>query len=109
MAFRVVFLAHASDAEPERDRSLVETSTYRLYTVVVKNQVQAVAECRRLQDMQAVVENNVADAISMSRPFIMDPYLVKHLRDGSTDYSECTSCNVCIDQMSPGDFGCILV
>lgn len=63
---------------------------------------------RRLQDMQAVIENGVADAISMCRPFIMDPYLVKHLREGSTDYSECTSCNACIDQMSPGDFGCIL-
>ncbi len=48
MAFKVVFLAHASDAEPERDSSLVETSTCKLFTVVVKDQVQAVAECRKL-------------------------------------------------------------
>lgn len=48
MAFKVVFLAHASDAEPEKDRSLIETSTYKLFSVVVKDQVQAVKECKKL-------------------------------------------------------------
>ncbi len=48
MAFKVVFLAHASDAEPEKDRSLIETSTYKLFSVVVKDQVQAVEECKKL-------------------------------------------------------------
>ena len=48
MAFKAAFLAHASDAEPERDRSLIETSVYKLFTVVVKNQAQAVEECKKL-------------------------------------------------------------
>ena len=48
MAFKVVFLAHARDAEPEKHRDLVETSMYKLFTVVVKNQVQAVEECKKL-------------------------------------------------------------
>ncbi len=48
MAFKVVFLAHASDAEPDRHRSTIETSTYKLFSVVVKDQVQAVDECKRL-------------------------------------------------------------
>jgi len=48
MAFKAAFLAHATDAEPERDRSLIETSVYKLFTVVVKNQDQAVEECKRL-------------------------------------------------------------
>ena len=48
MAFKVVFVAHASDAEPEKDRSLIETSVYKLHTVVVKNQTQAVEECKKL-------------------------------------------------------------
>ncbi len=48
MAFKAVFLAHASDAEPERDRSLVETSTYKLFTVVVRDQLQAIEECKKL-------------------------------------------------------------
>jgi len=48
MAFKAVFLAHAPDAEPQRHRSVVETSKYQLFTVVVKNQVQAVEECKKL-------------------------------------------------------------
>lgn len=70
MAFKAVFLAHASDAEPERDRSLIETSTYKLFTVVVKDQVQAVEECNKLVKEEGIhsvllcpgfTEKNVAE------------------------------------------------
>ena len=70
MAFKAVFLAHASDAEPERDRSLIETSTYKLFTVVVKDQVQALEECKKLVKEEGIhsvllcpgfTEKNVAE------------------------------------------------
>jgi len=48
MPFKVVFLAHAKDAEHEKDRSIVETPTYKLYSIVVKDQVQAVYECKKI-------------------------------------------------------------
>jgi len=48
MAFKAVFLAHAPDAEPQRHRCVVETSKYKLFTVVVKDQAQAVQECKKL-------------------------------------------------------------
>ena len=48
IAFKAVFLAHAPDAEPQKHRSVIETPKYILYSVVVKNQVQAVEECRKL-------------------------------------------------------------
>jgi len=48
MAFNVVFLAHAPDADPEKHRCVVETSVYRLFSVVVRNQVQAVDVCKQL-------------------------------------------------------------
>ncbi len=48
MAFKVVFLAHAPDAEPEKHRCLIETSKYKLFVVVVKNQDQAVELCKKL-------------------------------------------------------------
>ena len=54
MAFKVVFLAHASDAEPERDRSLIETSVYKLFSVVVKDQAQAVEECKKLVKKEGI-------------------------------------------------------
>jgi len=48
MAFKVVFIAHAPDAEPEKHRCVVETSKYKLLVRVVKNQEQAVEVCKKL-------------------------------------------------------------
>jgi len=48
MAFKVVFLAHAPDAEPEKHRCVIETSKYKLFVVVVRGQDQAVEVCRKL-------------------------------------------------------------
>ena len=48
MAFKVVFVAHAPDADPEKHRCVVETSVYKLFAVVVKNQGQAVDVCKQL-------------------------------------------------------------
>ena len=48
MAFKVVFLAHAPDAEPEKHRCVIETGKYKLFVVVVRDQNQAVEVCERL-------------------------------------------------------------
>ncbi len=63
---------------------------------------------RILKDMQEVVESGVADAISMCRPFIMNPYLVRDLRLGLIDGSRCTSCNKCLGEMAQGHLRCVL-
>jgi len=54
MAFKVVFLAHAPDAEPEKHRCVIETPKYKLFSVVVKNQVEAVEECRKLVKKEGI-------------------------------------------------------
>lgn len=46
MAFKVLFLAHAPDAEAEKHRNVIDTGMYRLFTVVVKNQAEAVEVCK---------------------------------------------------------------
>jgi len=48
MAFKVVFLAHAPDAEPEKDRCVIEIAKYKLFVVVVRSQDQAVEVCKKL-------------------------------------------------------------
>ena len=37
-----------------------------------------------------------ADFISMSRPFIRDPYTVKKIEDGKIDRLACANCNKCL-------------
>jgi 2,4-dienoyl-CoA reductase-like NADH-dependent reductase (Old Yellow Enzyme family) len=50
---------------------------------------------RKLKDMEQVIQDNLADAVSMCRPFVMDPYIVKKFHEGTADMSGCTSCNGC--------------
>jgi hypothetical protein len=55
MAFKAVFLAHAPDAEPTKHRCMIETSKYKLFSVVVKDQVQAVEECKKLVKEEGIL------------------------------------------------------
>lgn len=64
---------------------------------------------REVNDMQSVLDNGIADAVSMCRPFIMDPYLVKNIREGASLGSKCTSCNECITEMRQGKLRCALI
>jgi len=48
MAFKVLFLAHSPDAEPEKHQALIETGKYKLFVQVVQNQEQAIAVCKKL-------------------------------------------------------------
>ena len=55
-------------------------------------------------------ENGIADAGSMCRPFIMDPYLVKKIKQGMIEVSGCTSCNGCIGRRKdPSLLECVLI
>ncbi len=49
---------------------------------------------RTLTAMQTVVDRGVADLISMSRPFIREPDLVRNLQKGQLE-ATCTRCDAC--------------
>ena len=46
MAFKVLFLAHAPDADKEKHRSAITTGMYQLFSVVVRNQAESIEVCR---------------------------------------------------------------
>jgi len=48
MAFKTLFLAHTPDAEPDKHRVVLETGKYKLTTVLVRNQTQALEVCRSM-------------------------------------------------------------
>jgi 2,4-dienoyl-CoA reductase-like NADH-dependent reductase (Old Yellow Enzyme family) len=50
---------------------------------------------RRLAHIEALIEKNYTDFISMSRPFIREPGLVKRFKEGNTEEASCISCNKC--------------
>lgn len=57
---------------------------------------------RRLSHMEEVLNEGAADFISMSRPFVREPSLVKRLKSGKTDRASCVSCNRCFACIASG-------
>jgi 2,4-dienoyl-CoA reductase-like NADH-dependent reductase (Old Yellow Enzyme family) len=51
---------------------------------------------RRAAHMEDILRNNHADLISMCRPFIREPLIVKKIREGKADSVSCVSCNRCL-------------
>lgn len=51
---------------------------------------------RTLSAMTEIVDNNQAEFISLSRPFIRDPHLVKKFSEDGADKVSCISCNRCL-------------
>lgn len=63
----------------------------------VKVPVFALGGIRTLTVAGRIVREGRADLVSLSRPLIRDPFLVRRFRDGSAVRSECTSCNKCFN------------
>ncbi len=51
---------------------------------------------RTVAHMEEVLKSNYADFISMSRPFIREPFLVNKIKEGKMDKVSCVSCNRCL-------------
>jgi len=52
---------------------------------------------RSFSAMEKIIEEGKVDIISMSRPFIREPFLIKKFRSGKIKKSECISCNKCFN------------
>lgn len=57
---------------------------------------------RRVAHMEQILEDGHADFISMCRPFIREPSLVKKIKAGKTDIASCASCNKCFAALGKG-------
>ena len=51
---------------------------------------------RKVSEMKALLESHTADCISMSRPFIREPFIVKKIKEGKAESVACVSCNRCL-------------
>ncbi len=54
MSFNVLCIAHAPDADQHRHRSVIDTGTYHLCTVIVRNQSEAIEVARELVETQKI-------------------------------------------------------
>jgi 2,4-dienoyl-CoA reductase-like NADH-dependent reductase (Old Yellow Enzyme family) len=49
-----------------------------------------------LSDITDIIKQNKADFVSMSRPFIIEPKIVRKFKEGKQNVSKCISCNYCM-------------
>ena len=54
MAFKALCLSHAPDADYTKHRSIIDTGKYKLWTVVVKTQEEAVNVARNLYEKEKI-------------------------------------------------------
>ncbi|MBN2207259.1 MAG: NADH:flavin oxidoreductase [Candidatus Aminicenantes bacterium] len=52
---------------------------------------------RTFRAMERAVEAGRADIVSLSRPLVRDPHLIRKFRTGELDRSDCVSCNKCLN------------
>jgi len=64
--------------------------------VIGKVPLFLVGGLRSLSYMEEILEKGSVDFISMSRPFIREPLLVKRFKEGKTEAASCVSCNKCL-------------
>lgn len=58
--------------------------------------VIVVGGIRKLEDIKKIIEQERCDFVSMSRPFIIEPDLVKKFKEGRQNESKCINCNYCL-------------
>jgi len=66
----------------------------------IKVPVILVGGNRSYGTMLKLLKDGVTDFISMSRPFIREPGLIKRWKNGNLEKSKCISCNKCRENMS---------
>jgi len=68
--------------------------------------VMVVGGIRSLQDMQTIVGNNLADFVSMGRPFIIEPGFVNSFKSKHQTESACINCGFCLLSATIKDVRC---
>jgi 2,4-dienoyl-CoA reductase-like NADH-dependent reductase (Old Yellow Enzyme family) len=72
---------------------------FKSYAEALKQQIvipiMLVGGLRTLRVMEKIISEGIADFISMCRPLIREPGLIKRWKEGDPEKAKCISCNMC--------------
>jgi 2,4-dienoyl-CoA reductase-like NADH-dependent reductase (Old Yellow Enzyme family) len=96
----------------ERIRKESDEAYFLPFAKKIKKQVSApiilVGGVRSLSAVNHILEAGAADMVSMARPLIREPGLVKRWRDRDRKKAKCISCNQCFGvAMTPTGVYCV--
>ncbi len=72
----------------------------------VKIPVIVVGGIRKLEDIERIIHKEQSDFVSMSKPFIIEPAIVKKFSEGKQQVSRCIDCNYCQIGVEMGPVRC---
>jgi len=80
---------------------------YRNWCAEIKKTVDVpvmlVGGLRTFELMEEIVQNKEADLVSLSRPLIRNPSIIKEWKRGDHRRAECISCNKCLEGLRQGE------
>jgi 2,4-dienoyl-CoA reductase-like NADH-dependent reductase (Old Yellow Enzyme family) len=91
---RPELLARAASNDPELKEATFSGYAMRIREATKPSPLALVNGIRTRRCMDVIVREGTADLISMSRPFIKEPDLVRRLEAGQ-QAAKCTTCNTC--------------
>ena len=90
------FRPRAKSSDPELAEASFAGHSEKIRAACRPKPVSLVNGIRKLNTMQTLVDRGITDMISMSRPLIREPDVVKKLQAGQTEV-ECIRCDACRD------------
>ena len=85
------------------DKELYFKDAALAYKEKVTVPLMLVGGIRSLGVAEQVVSEGIADYVSLCRPFIREPHLVKRWKSGDTGRATCISCNECFKPVRAGE------
>ena len=87
-------LLHRVLAAPVKEAYYREEA--RRHRATARGKTILVGGVRTIELMNEVIEDGSADFVSLARPFIREPDLVRQIEAGRTGMVDCVSCNICL-------------
>ncbi len=99
---------HEDKGKLTRKQEVYYRKAAMLYKQKVTIPLILVGGIRSYEVADELVKSGTTDYISMSRPLICEPGLVKHWQEGDRHKAACISCNLCFGPPSEGKgFYCV--
>ena len=86
-----------------KEEELYFRQAAQMYRTEIKLPLMLVGGVRSYAVAERVVTTGLADYVSLCRPLIREPYMVKRWREGDRSPSTCISCNLCFGPVRAGE------
>jgi len=86
-----------------KEEELYFRQAAQIYRTEIRIPLMLVGGVRTLEVAGRTISSGLADYVSLCRPLIREPYLVKRWREGNTGRATCISCNLCFGPVRAGE------